>query len=85
MVVFVDDVLRPLEPPIRDDVSQWPEFALKRATVFSQATNQPVSLLAAHGYFRVRVEGILEEVDEDDVHLGIPHFSKRVVQVDEVS
>jgi len=58
------DILRPLDPSIRaGDTDKWPEFTLTHVKVFSQATHEPVSLLAAHGGLLVRVEGFLEEVD----------------------
>ena len=58
------DVLKPLDPAVRaGNTDKWPEFTLTHVRVLSQATHEPVSLLAAHGGFLVRVEGFLEEVD----------------------
>lgn len=64
------DVLKPLDPSVRaGDTDKWPEFSLTHVKVLSQATHEPVSLLAAHGGFLVRVEGYLEEVDAANASL----------------
>ena len=80
MVLLEGDVLAPLDASIRGNTDQWPEFSLANVRVVSQETGQPVSLLAAHGGFRVRVEGVLEEVDEENRSLRtqpllVCHFS----------
>ena len=70
MAVREGDVLKPLAPAIRDDIEQWPEFSLRHTRVLSQKTGEIVSLLAANEDHLVRVEGHLEEVDEDERNLG---------------
>lgn len=69
MTLHEGDVLAPLDPSIRGDTDQWPEFALNHVKVFSQATREPLSLLAAHAGCFVVVEGILEEVDRENALL----------------
>ena len=69
MVLLEGDVLTPLDASIREDTDQWPEFSLANVRIVSQETEEPVSLLAAHGGFRVRVEGVLEEIDEENGYL----------------
>ena len=64
------DFLKPLDPAIREDTDAWPEFVLKNVKVVSQRTGEPASLLAAHGKNLVRVEGVLEEIDDDIAHLS---------------
>ena len=64
------DFLKPLDPAIRVDTDAWPEFVLKNVKVVSQKTGEPANLLAAHGRFLVRVEGVLEEVDNEIAHLS---------------
>ena len=59
------DFLKPLDPAIQEDTDAWPEFVLKDVNIISQEIKEPVSLLAAHGDFLVRVEGVLEEIDSD--------------------
>jgi len=76
------NVLKPLDPSVwAGDTDKWPEFSLTHVKVLSQATHEPVSLLAAHGGFLVRVEGYLEEVDAANASLrtcdsafGSSHF-----------
>ena len=58
-------MLEPLAPTIRDETDSWPEFSLKHTRVLSQSTGKIVSLLEANRDHLVRVEGDLDEVDED--------------------
>ena len=64
------DFLKPLDSAVREDTDAWPEFVLKNVKVVSQKTGEPANLLAAHGKFLVRVEGVLEEIDNETAHLS---------------
>ena len=66
------DFLKPLDPAIQEDSDAWPEFVLKNVKVVSQKTGEPANLLAAHGKFLVRVEGVLEKIDDEHAHLSRP-------------
>ena len=65
-----------LQPATETDNSQWPEFSLSKTKVYSQETGKLTSLLAAHQNFLVRVEGQLEEVEDDQLHLSIIQASQ---------
>lgn len=71
MGVAEGEILRPLSASIHDDSDLWPEFALKNVTVVAQSSQTAVSLLSAHPGFRVRVEGELEEIDDERLKLGL--------------
>ena len=71
MVLHEGHVLLPLDASIRADTDRWPEFALNNVKILSQQTREPVSLLGAHARSLVVVEGLLEEVDEENSDLGV--------------
>ena len=71
MVLHEGEVLRPLDTSIRGDTDQWPEFALNNVKILSQQTREPVSLLSAHARALVVVEGVLEDIDEENESLGV--------------
>ena len=70
MLIAEEKVLRPKDAAIKGDSDSWPEFGLTKVKVTSQETGDLVSLLAAHKSCPVKVEGFLDEVDDDQIHLG---------------
>ncbi|MCJ1480217.1 hypothetical protein MMC06_000371 [Schaereria dolodes] len=80
------EVLEPLAPTIRDETDSWPEFSLKHTRVLSQSTGKIVSLLEANRDHLVRVEGDLDEVDEDQRKLlRIPNHRNRSIILEDVA
>lgn len=70
MLIAEGKVLRPKDEAIKGDSDSWPEFGLTKINITSQETGNLVSLLTAHKTHRVKVEGFLEEVEDDQIHLG---------------
>ena len=66
-------VLCPKDSAIQGDSDSWPEFGLTKVKITSKETGDLVSLLAAHKNYPVKVEGVLDEVDRDQLHLGRVH------------
>lgn len=70
MLTAEGKVLRPKDAAIKGDSDSWPEFGLTKIKITSQDTGDLVSLLTAHKTHPVKVEGFLDEVDDDQIHLG---------------
>ncbi|KAI4135975.1 MAG: hypothetical protein LQ347_000207 [Umbilicaria vellea] len=69
MLTAEGKVLRPKDAAIKGDSDSWPEFGLTKTKITSQDTGDLVSLLTAHKTHPVKVEGFLDEVDDDQIHL----------------
>ncbi|MCJ1403731.1 hypothetical protein MMC11_006954 [Xylographa trunciseda] len=86
MVLHEGDVLLPLDASIRGDTDQWPEFALNNVKILSQQTREPVSLLGAHARSPMVVEGVLEEIDEENKSLVLTStYRNRPITIDNVA
>ncbi|MCJ1431310.1 hypothetical protein MMC27_000661 [Xylographa pallens] len=86
MVLHEGEVLLPLDASIRGDTDQWPEFALNNVKIVSQQTREPVSLLSAHARSLVVVEGVLEDVDEENESLVLTSaYRNRPIIIDNVA
>jgi len=55
------DILKRLEPSIKNDSDRWPEFVLEDCEVTSQDTGQPTSLLLARTGAKLRLQGVLSD------------------------
>ena len=64
-----ENVLEP-RAPLLDNPDDWLTFSLQKVRVISQKTGDVVSLLSAHQENPVTVIGKLDEVNEDELHLG---------------
>ncbi|MCJ1376958.1 hypothetical protein MMC17_000048 [Xylographa soralifera] len=86
MVLHEGEVLLPLDASIKGDTDQWPEFALNNVKIVSQQTREPVSLLSAHARSLVVVEGVLEDVDEENESLVLTStYRNRPITIDNVA
>ncbi|MCJ1281584.1 hypothetical protein MMC26_000904 [Xylographa opegraphella] len=86
MVLHEGEVLLPLDASIRGDTDQWPEFALNNVKIVSQQSREPVSLLSAHARSLVVVEGLLEDVDEENEGLVLTSaYRNRPITIDNVA
>lgn len=70
MLIAEEKVLRLKDAALKGDSDAWPEFGLAKIKITSQETGDLASLLTAHRTHPVKVEGFLDEVDEDQLHLG---------------
>ena len=63
--VHESEILKKLDPTIKDDEDQWPQFPLRDVVITSQNTGREISLLQAHKKGKVRVAGTLHDQDAD--------------------
>lgn len=83
MPIAESRVLKPREGGVEDS-NDWPSFSLVDASVVSQATGLPCSLLSAHKDNRVTVVGRLNEVGDESRVLD-PKCRQRIIQLQNVT
>ena len=66
MAYLESELLHPLPEKRKKDVDNWPEYQIKSARIISEKTGVQVSLLGLHAGHSATLEGVLDEIDEED-------------------
>lgn len=65
-----EQILKPRDPSLDDDENEWEEFSLTEVKILLPGKSRYANLLATTPENPVRVIGCLDELEEEQAHLG---------------